>query len=260
MARKNRCRTGKFPWEEGAQLTLESLRGENDWQMSADCRCSDYQGIVDPWIALCSLENWGQEARTPDGLADGDTGRYEEKFVPLEELGAAADLFGRPISDDFSAYDVEDHLEEYWQDEIAILAKAEQEYPEDDLDDVFWDSTIGGFRMTDFLAEDMAEEPEEFVPVTLEGDSDHLWEEPTWMKNSHWFSSGRTQDSEKELRMMNFSGSCQCGKRGNNRYKDRRLARVRMSRQKFRRAVAKAKIPVYYDIDQPRRRLPQVLF
>ena len=253
MAKKDRCRTGRFPWEEGAQLTLESFRGENDWMMSADCRCPGYQGIVDPWIALCSLENWGAEAQTPAGLPDGDTGWYEEEFVPLEELGAAADIFGQPISDDFSEHDMESHLDEYYLIEYEISAEYEPEEAKDELYDVLWSSNAGGFRVAEFLAE----EPDDFFLAILEEPEEyHPWEDlPIWMKNSHWFSSGRTQDSKKELRMGNFSGYARP-----DRYKDRRLGMARMSRQKFRRAVAQARLPVYYDLSQPRRHLPAVLF
>ena len=93
-----RNRTGKFWWEYNSPhyITLESLRGENDWALLADCRCFDnYAGIVRPWIALSSLENWGDDAMTPGGFPDGDTLDPEIIRIPFEDR-LACDILGSP--------------------------------------------------------------------------------------------------------------------------------------------------------------------
>lgn len=72
---------------------------KNPEKSFSDCRCSkDYNGIVPEWLALCSTEYWGEEVLMPNGLADGDTGRYEFEFVPIEEAGPC-DMHGRLMNE-----------------------------------------------------------------------------------------------------------------------------------------------------------------
>ena len=76
-------------------------------RISTDCRCNNgrFFGILQPWMVLCSVENWGEEVLTPDGRPDGDTPTYHmDECTPYrdyidEEEAIACDIYGNPLRD-----------------------------------------------------------------------------------------------------------------------------------------------------------------
>jgi len=90
-----RDRNGKFWWEQNnyRRITLASMGGTYDTTLSTDCRCCcscricalrDLCGAVLPWIAMGSIENWGEEVLTPEGLPDGDMPHFDMDLIPHE--------------------------------------------------------------------------------------------------------------------------------------------------------------------------------
>ena len=124
-------RTGKFWWEyvDRNSITLKSMRGTYDPALSTDCRCGcscevcplkDLCGAIlswiamgsvenwgeeisipdelpVPWIAMGSIANWGEEILTPEGLPDGDMIHWDPNFIPdLHELFAIFMVISMP--------------------------------------------------------------------------------------------------------------------------------------------------------------------
>jgi len=90
-------RTGKFWWEYQSYrfITLESMGGVYDKTLSSDCRCGiscdicEFRNICAgrsslPWAAIGSIENWGDDILTPQGLPDGDMPHLDFDFIPIE--------------------------------------------------------------------------------------------------------------------------------------------------------------------------------
>jgi len=104
-------RRGKFPFEKGAAITLQSLRGEMDWAHSSDCRSEGFTNFdIKPWSAMSSLDNWDEQAVSPDGLAYGENQKlyypfgddleYYHPSIPWEER-LVCDIFGNVMEMEF---------------------------------------------------------------------------------------------------------------------------------------------------------------
>ena len=189
-------RTGKFWWEYNSPhyITLKSMRGLYDPTLTSDCRCGKECGncefgnccVLRPWMALCSVESWGEGILTSDGLPDGDMPNPDNVMIPFEDR-IACDIFGKP-------YYLYDDLEE-----------DEQE----DIDQFNWSAFP-----------DVEEQVTEFEKTD---GYDHLLDDlPTRLSNSHTIVSGSKRYSNKDIRMMLKNGSYSHGQRGNDRYKDKR--------------------------------------
>ena len=223
-------RTGKFWWEYNTphHITLESMRGLYDPALTSDCRCGrecwncEFGNYCElrPWMALCSIESWGEKILTPDGLPDGDMPHSDNgQMVPFEDI-IACDIFGRP-------YYLYDDLEENEFEDIEPV-QFFQETQDDKLNGLLHPDQ---FVLTDVEEQDFEPEtdmPMDKIPIVVlpfgkRDVYDHLPDDlPTRTPNSHSIVSRRKWDSDKDIRMASKNGSNSHGWRGNNRYKKKR--------------------------------------
>jgi hypothetical protein len=106
-------------------VVFESLEGMSDRRFRSDCRSEGYQSLVQPHIALCSLDNWGEEVVSPQGLPDGDQPRYRDSWVSQDDL-VACDILGHPLGAYFDV-DCSENNDCDWADLMEErLAEAEE--------------------------------------------------------------------------------------------------------------------------------------
>lgn len=219
-------RTGKFPWEYNMphHITSVSLRGGDDPRLSSDCRCGiDCENCkwgcceIKPWIALCSLDSWPEELRTPEGLADGDTIDPSIDTVPFIDR-VCCDIYGNIInglegpleedSDFFEAILLEHEEAEKWEKYLkelkAISCELEAEYsalcPEEvsDLDD---DDILSSYEDFEYDPMDDAMNMELLPSNELDGYDYSLDDLPKRSSSAPWIVADR-----KPPRMEHRSG------------------------------------------------------
>jgi len=149
----------------------ETRKCENTFPVS-DCRSYGVSADIQPWTAICSIENWGDDAVSPHGLPDGDTGRYEYRFVPLEDI-EACDIHGRPMDEDqiFSGdffdetFLFEEHL--FFDDEdLKIHLEAEVDCVIDSAEELI-SETDSFLKMKDMIEEHYIE-PETYSTTVID--------------------------------------------------------------------------------------------
>lgn len=205
-------RTGKFWWEYNSPhyITLKSMRGLYDPALTSDCRCGKEcencefgnYCVLRPWLALCSVESWGEGILTSDGLPDGDMPNPDNVMIPFEDR-IACDIFGKP-------YYLYDDLEEDEQEDIdqfnwSAFPDVEEQVIEPELD----------ISMNEALII--------VLPFEKTDGYDHLLDNlPTRLSNSHAIVGGRKRNSNKDIRIMSKNGSYSHGWRGKDQYKNKR--------------------------------------
>ena len=268
-----RDRTGKFWWEykKPHYITLQSMRGVYDPALSSDCRCGRECSYCEfgnycefrPWVVLGSTEFWGEEILTPEGLPDGDTLDPDAVGIPFEDR-IACDIYGRPY------YLYEDDNEEDQEISDAMYFEQERqkkEFFEDLEDDEYCPLYPDGFK--EITQERIAKEEhsfkDDFDPIcevlTAEihfsekaNDYDNALDDlPKILSKSHRIISDRCRDSKKDIRrMIAGNGSSSHGWRGDDRYKDERTGKVRVSIKKFCKVADKIGYPFVDDLIKER--------
>lgn len=185
-----KVRTGAFPQERAEKKMsfnpVLDWKGMYDPRLIADCRCADgevCEGLLLPWVAISSVENWGSDAITPQGFIDGETSEYKEPFIPFEEM-IACDIFG-DIFDGFGD-DHNDRFSEIEEDSFSHSSKRQKDYQEKNIQEVDYDD-----------------------PYFIYADLDLP-------------SRTHSRDSKKEIRTVSKHGSFSHGWRGSDKYKSRR--------------------------------------
>ncbi len=175
------------------------LQGVNEY--ASDCRCGEeiYSGLMLPWAALGSTENWNEESVTPQGLPDGDQPRYRQKFRSFEDFEYRT----------FGELEMEE-LDEPCSCSYCVKDIKGEELPEPDDDEEYrlkegFDDEMQ-IELYDTLVPDL---PRRLSPGIV--------------------SSGANSRKNNRSRK-----TAQCGKRGNNYYKLLRRQRVRVT---FRKSV-----------------------
>ncbi len=199
-------------------ITLSSERGLYDPALGADCRGTyGCGGFVRPWVALSSLENWGEDVLTPEGLPDGDQPVYKRKFRRVENVEgmeipvASSEEDDEPCYCKFCVQRLEDEELQPIEPELFVQIPVVIEEVE----------TVDFFEKTFMPDDDFSIDVEVALPKRI----------------SQGIVSNEI-DSRKEVRQggrKHGRGTYQCGKRGNNRYKMLRRGRVRVTTRKSER-------------------------
>lgn len=209
-----------------------SVRDYADPKPMCDCQRENARGssrLMHPWIAICSTKHWGEEAVNPDGLADGDLMNPEYRHAQFD-MPFACDIEGRPYylndesePDVYSGYeDLDEEVDQMLYEE-ELLAEERRMF----LVETAEDEEVPVVAYPEPSTEPFFRHEEEKVVVTVGGvkfAGPHPLEAlPSREPASHVIASGRAIESRKVIRRSYDSGgSYPNGKRGTDKYKDRR--------------------------------------
>ena len=199
-------------------VTLASERGVYDPALGADCRGTYGRGgFVRPWVALSSLENWGEDVLTPEGLPDGDQPRWKRKFRTIDDVESPE------ISAESAQMD----------DEPCYCKFCLQRLEDDELESELFVEIPAAIEKIEEV------ETVDFFEKTFAPDDDcNIDTEVALPKRISQGIVSSAIDSHKDVRECGRKqgrGTYQCGKRGNNRYKMLRRGRVRVTKGYGRR-------------------------
>jgi|GEM_PF-6903835 len=209
-----KIRKGAFPQERAEKgmsfNTALDWKGMYDPRLTTDCRCADgevHGGLLSPWIAISSVENWGPDAITPQGFIDGETSKYKEPFVPLEEM-IACDIFGNILNN--LGDDHNDRFFEIEEDSLSHSSERQKDYQGKSMDGV-------EFLRELEMSEDMHYPDDKDIEFSLE--QEVSYDDLSIYENFDLPSRMQSRDSKKEIRTVSTHGSFSHGWRGSDKYK-----------------------------------------
>ncbi len=259
-------RKGKFWWEfdKPHHITLQSMRGEYDPALTSDCRCGaecyhrEFGNCCDikPWMALCSVEFWAEEALTPEGLPDGDTLDPEDVNIPFGDR-LACDIFGDSCyyfdgEENHNYFGDENCDNEFFRDDCPENCQChecrerEEELLQQKIQAKMVAEELGRQRLEQMRKADQQRSVQELSEYEDHGHDPALDILAFQQSKSHTIVSDGSWESKKNIRLGTKNGSFSHGWRGNcDRYKKRR---TRVSGRKLRKIANNIGYPFVYPL------------